>query len=196
MKISKTITSIFIVPTLEIPKQERINNGYINGYIAETITDVKFEECVFLLFKPIFPSRFRKFVNKEYESEREILFDYDIENGFAVLVYRLNPKFNNDYELVRQSKYSQTSIDFQRKFPETLDILDDKRNVTKTNDKSLQYRVFNKTPELRNYFLERYPEKYINNFNSEYWFDFELQAETLSTTVLKEIVFEKFQQEM
>ncbi len=194
MKIPKTITSIFIVPTLEIPKQDRIDNGLINGYIAETITDNKFSECVFLLFKPLFPSRFRKFVNKEYESEREILFDYDIENGFAVLVYRLNPKFNDDFELVKKSKYSQTSIDFQKKFPETIDIFDNKRKVT-TKEKSLQYRVFNITPELRNYFIERDPVKYISNFNSELWYDFEMESETLSTSVLKEIVFEKFQQE-
>ena len=194
MKISKNITSIFIVPSLEIPRQDRIDNGFINGYLSETITNQKFIDCVFLLFKPSFPSGFRKFVNKEYESEREILFDYDIENGFSILVYRLNPKFNDDFELIKQSRYSETSKEFQNKFPETIEIHDKKFNATKT-EKSLQYRVFNKTQDLKNYFLQVDTIKWIKNPKAEYWYDFEMDNETLTTSALKEIVFEKFQQE-
>ena len=43
MKISKNITSIFIVPSLEIPRQDRIDNGFINDAFQDFLMSHKDE---------------------------------------------------------------------------------------------------------------------------------------------------------
>ena len=35
MNLEKTITSIFMVPTLKIPKEQLLKNNFINGYIKD-----------------------------------------------------------------------------------------------------------------------------------------------------------------
>ena len=34
-------------------------------------------------------------------------------NGYVVIVYKLNLKFKNDYNLIKEGKYSETSKKFQ-----------------------------------------------------------------------------------
>jgi hypothetical protein len=190
MKNSRTITSIFIVPTLKMPSQELIDNGYINGYLIEKITDNTSSDCVFLLFKPKYPSRFRKFVNQEYESTREIIFDYDIENGFTILKYRLNPNYSSDFDLIKKSLYSKTSKEFQAQFREKIEIKNEFNAIVKTQ--SLQYRIFNRCQELRDFMIKENPLKFLERPDSEIWYDFDIENETLKSEDLMEIVFESF----
>ena len=67
MDIKKTITSIFIVPTLSIPKEKLADNGYINGYIKDGKREIQYENAVYLLFKPENLDKFRDFLDDEYE---------------------------------------------------------------------------------------------------------------------------------
>ena len=111
--MEKTISSIFIVPTLGINKESANSNGFINAFINDQNSIKKYEDCVFLLYRPKYFSRFRKFINDEYNRTRAIIDDYDYSNGFVVVVYRLNPKLGSDFQLIKQGKYSKTSIEFQ-----------------------------------------------------------------------------------
>lgn len=152
MELKKTISSIFIVPTLKINKDSLKENGYLNGYLVDVSRDVQYEDAVYLLFKPTNLDKFREFLDSEYERTKDILDDYDCENGFVVLVYKLDKKWNDDIALVKQGLYSKTSKAFQNIFPKVIKIM---KNGLHRDEISLQYRVFNKTQDLREYWEDR-----------------------------------------
>ena len=151
MKLEKTITSIFMVPTLKIPKDQMSKNNFINGYIKDLNRDVQYENAVYLLFKPENIDVFREFVDSEYERTQELIDDYNYDDKHIVLVYQLDNNFKNDFDLIKQGKYSKTSKEFQKLFPEKLII---SIKGYKKEEISLQYRIFNKTEDLLKYWEE------------------------------------------
>ena len=116
MNITRTITSIFVVPTLKINRDDIKDNGYVNAYMVDIRRDVQYENAVYLLFKPDNLDKFREFLEKEYERTKLVLDDYDYEEGFVVVVYQLDKKWKKDFAIVREGLYSQTSKEFQDLF--------------------------------------------------------------------------------
>lgn len=152
MDIKKTITSIFIVPTLSIDKEKLADNGYINGYIKDKRKDVQYDNCIYLLFKPSNLDKFRDFLDDEYERTKSIVDDYDYEDGYVVIVYKLNSKLDSDIKLIKQGKYSETSKKFQEIFPKIIKI---NKNGLRRDEVSLQFRIFNKTEDLRKFWEDK-----------------------------------------
>ena len=90
MELKKTITSIFMVPTLKIDRDKLKENGYLNGYMSDVRRDVQYKDAVYLLFQPSNLDRFREFLINESERTRQLIDDYDYEDGFVVVVYTLD----------------------------------------------------------------------------------------------------------
>jgi len=183
MEIKKTITSIFMIPTLKIPKDLLKNNGFINGYLKDVSKDVQYENAVYILFKPTDLDKFREFLDGEYERTKDIIEDYDYPDGFVVVVYKLNPAFIKDYAIVKTGKYSQTSKAFQALFPKVIKIM--KGNLSR-DEISLQYRIFNKTEDLVAFWEDRLGIDFLDRF--EVWHGFEENEEILDITKIKEYV--------
>ena len=78
MDVKKTITSVFMVPTLGIPKSELTDNGFINGYVKDENREVQYEDCIYLLFKPENLYKFKGFLDREYERTKAVIDDYDM----------------------------------------------------------------------------------------------------------------------
>jgi hypothetical protein len=184
MERKHTITSIFIVPTLSIGRDKLIDNGFVNGYIKDGMRDTQYKNAVYLLFKPTNLDKFKVFLDSEYERTKSIIDDYDYEDGYVVLVYELNKAFNQDFELIKQGKYSKTSKKFQELFPKTMRV----HLTTNTfqNKVTLQYRIFNKTEDLREFWEEKIDIKLDEN--SEVWTMFIEDKETLDFEKIKEYV--------
>ena len=180
MEIKKTITSIFIVPTLSIGREKLVDNGFINGYIKDGRKEVQYESCVYLLFKPEDLDKFREFLDAEYERTKSIVDDYDYEDGYVVVVYMLNSKLDKDFELVKQGRYSQTSPKFQEIFPKVVKL---KRNGLYRDEISLQYRIFNKTEDLRKYWEDLIDTEITPDM--EVWSTFIEEDETLNLDKIK-----------
>jgi hypothetical protein len=180
MEIKKTITSIFIVPILKINKDDLKNNGYSNGYVEDDRKDVQYENSLYLLFKPENLDRFRTFLDNEYERTKNIIDDYDYENGYVVIVYKIDDKFKKDVQLIKEGKYSKTSKVFQEMFPKTIKI---QRDGLSRDEISLQYRVFNKTPDL----IEFWEKKLNVTFDDaqELWEMFVKEEEILNLDKIK-----------
>ena len=183
MERKHTITSIFIVPTLSIGKEKLLDNGFVNGYIKDNKRDIQYENAVYLLFKPEDLDKFRDFLDGEYEKTKSIIDDYDYEDGYVVVVYEINPKLKKDIELIKQGKYSQTSPAFQGIFPKVVQI---RKNGLRRDEISLQYRVFNKTEDLVQFWEDKLgvdlPE------DVEVWHGFFDDFETLDLDKIKEYV--------
>ncbi len=181
MEVKKTITSIFMVPTLKIDRDKLKENGFINGYSIDKRRDAQYNECIYLLFKPENLDKFRSFLEGEYERTKSVIDDYDYEDGYVVVVYKLDTKWRRDFASVRKGSYSQTSEKFQAMFPKNIKIIRYGMTVEKT---SIQYRIFNKTSDLRDYWEDRLDVSFTDDM--ELWDGFIIENETLDLEKLKQ----------
>lgn len=181
MTVHRTITSIFMVPTLKIPKDKLLANGFINGYSTDKKRDIQYVDSVYVLFRPKDLYKFREFLDSEYERTKSVIDDYDYQDGFVVVVYKLDPRFKIDFDLVRQSKYSKTSEKFQKLFTEKVTITMD---GSTREEVSLQCRIFRRAKDL----LEFWENKLETTFGDdiEVWHGFDEEKETLDIEKLKE----------
>jgi hypothetical protein len=183
MELKKTITSIFFVPTLSISRDDLKENGFINGYVNDASKDVQYENCVYLLFHPKNLDKFKEFLDNEYERTKSIIDDYDYAEGFVVVVYELNKRYDKDFTLIKQGKYSKTSKYFQTLFPKIIKL---KSGNTHHDHISLQYRIFNKTEDLKEYWEDKLGVEFDNDL--EYWQGWIEENETLQIDKIKEYV--------
>ena len=183
MEVKKNITSIFMVPTLRVPKDALRSNGFINGYIKDEKMQHGYEDPIYLLFKPDNLDKFREFLDGEYERTKSIIEDYDYEDGFVVVVYQLNERFKKDYELVKQGKYSKTSKAFQSEFPKSVKVI--KSGLSK-DEISLQLRIFKKSADLIEFWEDKIGITFQDDF--EVWEGWDEEKEVLVIDKLKEHV--------
>jgi len=183
MKRINTCTTIFMVPTLETPKNSLRDNGFINAYIKDELSESEYEDCIYVLFKPNDLNLFKDFLDSEYERTKQVIEDYDYEEGFVVVVYKLNKKFDKDFNKIKQGKYSKTSKEFQELFPKVIKL---KKNGLHRDEVSLQYRVFNKTNDLIEYWQEKIGSSSSWKDEYEVWSGFNIENETLTKKILNE----------
>lgn len=181
MELKKTITSIFMVPTLKIDRDKLKSNEFINAYFIDSCRDVQYKDSIYLLFNPKSIDKFKVFLDDEYERTKTIIDNYDYEGGFVILVYELNMKFKKDFSLIKMGKYSKTSPEFQSMFPKIIKL---DRNGIKKDEISLQYRIFNQTDDLKEYWQEKLGVDF--NDSMEVWQGFIEENETLFIEKLKE----------
>lgn len=180
-ELKKTITSIFMVPTLKIPRESLHANDFLNGYAKDAMREENYENACYLLFRPRNVDRFREFLDSEYERTKDIVEDYDHPNGFVVVVYKLNPNFEGDFNLIKQSRYSKTSPEFQALFPKTVKILVD---GLRRDEISLQVRIFRKTEDLKKFWEEKFQVDLMEHV--EYWEGYHEENETLTKEKLEQ----------
>ena len=183
MKLQKTITSIFIVPTLSINRDKLNDNGFVNGYIKDGEREIQYDNCIYLLFQPKDLTKFKMFLDEEYERTKSIIDDYDYPDGYVVVVYKLNKKLEDDIELIKQSKYSQTSPSFQQIFPKIIKVT---KNGFRKDEVSLQYRIFNKTEDLKEYWKDKLGIELTDDL--EFWQGFFEENEILKLNKIKQHV--------
>lgn len=173
----KTITSIFIMPTLNINRKDLHDNNFLNAYIGDiNKEEYHQEDVVFLLFNPENLNIFRNFLNFQYETHKDIIDDYDYSKGFIVLVYSLDKSLKEDFNLIKQGKYSEVSDEFKKIFPKN------NINYAKANNpkqESLQHLIFNKNLKLLNFWEKELDTELISKFNLEIWRDFDTRLEVL-----------------
>ena len=176
-----------MVPTLKVPKDALMSNGFINGYIKDIRKEDQYSDSIYLLFKPENLDKFREFLDSEYERTKTIIEDYDYEDGFVVVVYQLDEKYKKDFELVREGKYSKTSKDFQKIFPKIIKIV---KNGLHKDELSLQYRIFNKSEDLVEFWQDKLgiDLELIVGPDFEVWEGFDESNEILELNKIKEHV--------
>ena len=181
--LRKTSTSIFIVPTLKIDRNKLRDNNFINAYIRDIKKEVQYENAAYLLFKPEDFEDFNDFVDGEYDRTPNIIDDYDYDGGFIVLVYTLNPKYMEDFNLIKKGRYSKTSEEFQELFPKVIKVI---KNGLHKDEVSLQHRIFNKSEDLKEY----WESKIAIDFNNEMevWEGFDEKHETLDIDKIRELI--------
>ncbi len=184
MEVTKTITTMFIVPSLKIDRLKLKENGFMNGYEQDSSQDGHtYQDSVYLLFKPDDFHKFRVFLEEEVDRTPAVIDDYDYEGGYVVIVYKLDDRFKNDYKLIYKGQYSKTSKEFQLLFPKTIKII--KYGLHK-DEISLQHRIFNKSPELRKFWEEKLGVEFDEEM--EIWDGYSKEREILNINKIKQNV--------
>ena len=181
MKTKKTVTSIFMVPTLMAPKNALKENGFVNAYVDDVDQDFKYDNVIYILLLPTDLAKLREFLDGEYERTTSIIEDYDYEGGYVVLVYKLDMKWETDFELIKQGRYSETTDAFQEMFPKIIKI---RRKGLHRDEISLQYRVFNKTEDMIEYWEDKRGVDWDDSL--EVWDGFDQGKETLDINKVRE----------
>jgi hypothetical protein len=88
-----------------------------------------------------------------------------------------------DIELIKKGKYSQTSTKFQQIFPKIVKIT---KNGFQKDELSLQYRIFNKTEDLRQFWEDKLGVVFDDDM--EVWHGFVEDKEILDLDKIKEHV--------
>lgn len=189
----KTITTIFIIQILEIDKEDLHKNNFINAYIKSNDSDLyEKEDVVYLVFKPENEFLFEAFVEKEKTRTKEIIDDYDSDE-FIVLVYTINERFKKDIDIIKQSKYSFTSKEFQSMFPE--EIINFKNTSSTEILPSIQHMIFRRDKSLLEFWEKEIGTKILSSCNLEAWRAFEIEKETLNIKQVKEELINNQKQE-
>jgi hypothetical protein len=183
MEVKKTITTIFMLPTLKIDRKKLGDNNCINAYIKDEGQETSYKDAIYVLFKPADLDIFKVFLDSEYERTEQLIEDYDYPGGYVMLVYKLDSKFKKDFELVKLGKYSLTSDKFQDLFPKTVTIL---KNKHPKEEISLQYRIFNRTEDMVLYWEERLGVVFADD--QEVWYGFINEKEVFNLDNIKEYV--------
>lgn len=169
-----------MVPSLGIPRDTLRANDFLNGYEKDDSREEHHKDSCYLLFRPKNIDRFREFLDSEYERTKSIVEDYDHVGGFIVVVYKLNPKFKYDFDLIRESKYSKTSAEFQALFPKVVKI---KVDGLSREEISLQVRIFKKTDDLRKFWEDKFQVDLMEHV--EFWEGYHEENETLTNEKLE-----------
>ncbi len=180
MKLERTITSIFMMPTLKIDadvvKAMRFDKAinFINAYSYDKLRTNYPDNAVFLLFKPSNLFRFKELLEIEYKRKGSTIADhYDYNGGYVVVVYLLNKKLNDDFEQIKKGKYSKTSPEYQNIIPKTVKV-----GIFEKEEISLQYRIFNKTKDLVKFWEDQFDM--VFDAQQEIWHGFFDEKETLN----------------
>ena len=179
MIITRSITTLFMVRPLGLSIESVEKHGFINAYSYDDHHDHYYQDCVYLLFKPSDMDSFANFLDLEKE-RTDVVDDYDYEGGYVVVVYKSNPRYKADFDLVKQGLYSKTSKEFQNLFPKVIKLM---KNGKHRDEISLQYRIFNRTQDLINFWEEKLNVRFEQG--QEVWEGFHLERETLNIEKIK-----------
>lgn len=176
----KTNSTLFLYPILKLTEEDEAKMGFINSFLEDPnrIYPDNGTTRLFVLFKPCKNALdyFQKKV-EEFDSQGLLEDEYDYPNGHVVLVFKLPSKYNNDYRIFKESKFSKYSDEFKKLFPDKKITY---KNTVKHESYSLQFHVFNKTPGIRK-FMEEKTGVSFDSFDKdmEFWNICDMEIETL-----------------
>lgn len=182
MKLTRSITTLFMVRPLGLTIDDVEKHGFINAFVSDINQDYQYQDCVYLLFKPSDMDIFTNFLENE-KDRVSIVDDYDYEGGYVVVVYQSDPRYKADLDLVKQGLYSKTSKEFQNLFPKVVKLM---KNGKHRDEISLQYRIFNRTQDLINFWEEKLGVRFSQD--QEVWQGFHTERETLNIKNIKQDV--------
>jgi hypothetical protein len=184
-----TVCTLFIVPLLKLNRKEIIEQGFENAFIQDKLKEeegISYDNGVYLLFRPFKLEQFNEFVQKERKNNKYFMDEYDHPNGWTVLVYNYDKKWENDVKLLMKGKFSKTSAEYQAEIPELVSS----NKVMKSNggkrEMSTQHHIFKKTETLRRYWKSELGLELDNDIETEYWQYYE-EREVLTKEIMEHL---------
>lgn len=150
---SWTISNLFMVPLLKIGRKQLKSLGLVNSYLFNGEDPEAYPNAIHLLFRPEKIERFNNFIADERDAGKPIIGERDYEGGLVMITYVLPSKYEKDYELIWEGRYSETSKDYRKDIPSVVQFV--KKTGIKASDMTLQHMIFNKYAPLKRYWEEQ-----------------------------------------
>lgn len=141
------VSCVFILPVLKIGKRKLESLGLVDTYLLNGEESMVYENCIHLLFKPSSISRFNDFLMEEKQKRASIVDENDYPGGLVLITYQLPSRFKEDYDLIWQGKYSETSKEYQEMFPKTVKVTTSAGHLV--TEMSGQHMVFSRYQPMR-----------------------------------------------
>lgn len=170
-------SQLFVMEILRIDPMDLIKNRFLGSFFYNDEADVEYKDCLHLLFHPENYEIFYNFIEHEQSRGANILDEFDYEDGYIILVYKIPEKFIPDVEIVKLGKYSTVSKEYKSKFA---------AKITNGNEEflSISRLVFDKSNILKEYWEEEFDVQFTKN--QEFWRKMKKEEETFSLQKLKE----------
>lgn len=180
-----TISSIFLVSTLNIERAKLNKNGFVNSYLFCNILPIDFDNyCLYLLFKMSQNQNdFEEFILYVKDLLKEkIVYEYETIDNFFILVYKLDDSLNEDIQKILDGSYSKIGQNLLDRIPKFITI---NTRFGKTKENSFAYMIYKKDKILREMW-----EKILSiklDEDSEVWDKKSIEDETLSFEKIAEM---------
>jgi hypothetical protein len=116
-------STLFLLHPLGLSRKQLQGTGFINCYLRDK-NKPEYEglNVVFMLFLPKAQDKFRYFTESEKARTPLFIDQYDLEDGYTVMVYELPENMADDFELFKQGKYSQLSDTYLASLPKQVAV--------------------------------------------------------------------------
>lgn len=178
-------TNAFVFPILGIDRAGAIGMGYTEAFIEDSLRELKYENAVYLLFRPINKwEEFNMFVEKERGRGAPIIDEYDYPDGWTVLVYKYPKKWEEDVKLLTTGKYSKISEGYKALLPRWVN---GSSETDENREETYIWKVIAKAPELKEYWKR---ELDINIPDDQEFWHFYAEREILTQDKLNKYNYE------
>jgi len=138
-------TNLFVVPLLGIRRESLIRLGFVDAFIKDELKELEYDNVVYLLFRPLKWTEFNIFV-EEQRKLGAIVDEYDYSDGWAVVVFKYDKKWEKDVNTIMIGKFSKTSKEYKSFLPYYADT--EKQELTN------QQLILEKRQEVKDYWKQ------------------------------------------
>lgn len=149
-----TLSTLFLLPILNLDKSELRKYGFINVYLGEDLT----EEKLYLLFDS--KEDINEYIEKLKKTHHFYVDSYNLINNMVIVVFSIPYEYKKDFVYFKEGKYSKLSTHFKSLFPETQNIYDSVGKIT-GKEHTIYYHIFNRTDWLIELWLDKLKLKEI-----------------------------------
>lgn len=114
------------------------------------------QRFLFLLFKnkKLNLEEIKKIITSLTTVPVDVVFSYELVNDYSMVVLDFPLEFIQDFDHIVQGRYSKLSDQFKVVFPETREVLNDKKQRL-GKEYTLYYHIFQKTDWLKDFWCEK-----------------------------------------
>ncbi len=173
---SVTLTSAFLLPTIDIPYGVIKNYGFVNAYIGDRRKETMYPtHCLFLLFN------YKNLEDIEIVGDliRESQFyvdEYDPSENHVVFVVRVPEHRRRIYDLFLEGQYSEFDTDYiEQNYPKKIFAGVDAYNNPLSKD-SLNYLVLTRDPGLKKEIEDDLGVELKDRYVNGKWYKYQLMS--------------------
>jgi hypothetical protein len=149
---SWSVSNLFLVPLLNIGRPRLDKLGFINSYLYNSEEEDYPKNSIHLLFQPKSIEAFNDFILDERQAGNSIIDEKDYPGNLVMVTYSLPKRFEKDYKLIWEGRYSETSSAYQKSIPEVVKFV--KKTGVSATDMTIQHMIFKKYEPLKRFWEE------------------------------------------
>ena len=143
--LKRNVSTLLLLTPLELSYDILDYEGLVEAFVADVDRE-DLENTVICLFRIGNIKDLQKFIEDRLSVNPTFIEDYDY-NGYVAVAFKFPEKYLADYELIKESKYSQVSEGFKKLYGEKMQFRDE-RTGKFFEGRSTPYRIIYRNKHL------------------------------------------------